>query len=301
MFVSQIKEDWLSTRLPYEFIRLLPDTCPECGSPMEITEILTGLRCSNPRCPDKIVMRIKAICEKLGVLGFGESTIRDVVTYYDVTNPLDIFNLELGMSLGDRLSQEPADKIIQQINAVKDFQLWEYVQIAQIPGVQTSAKDIFSGYSSLEDAYADIESGGVVFIQNKLGITADGELSIRAIQIYNNLIEFKQDLLDCVDSVRIISLGEKKELNIYCSDAAGGGFKHKKDFYAEINRRFGDKFYFNIAPVNKKLDCLIWIGADGTPAAITSKVAKVMEMRERGINVGLMTADQFIKYLEEQS
>ena len=43
------------------------------------------------------------------------------------------------------------------------------------PWTETSAKDIFSGYQSLYDAYKDIEEGGVGFIQKKLGIAADGE------------------------------------------------------------------------------------------------------------------------------
>ena len=44
-------------------------------------------------------------------------------------------------------------------------------------------------------------------------------------------------------------VSDKMEINIYCSDQAGGGFKRKKDFYNEIERLFGDKVHFNIASV----------------------------------------------------
>lgn len=300
MFVQDVQENWFDYKLPYEFVSLLPSVCPVCGAPTEMSEVLTRLHCSNPRCPDKITMRIKAICQKLGVLGFGESTISAFVDEYEVTNPLNVFNLSQGMYICDRLSQESADKIIAQLESKKDFQLWEYVQIAQLPYVQTSAKAIFGGFSSLDEAYKAIEEGGVKYIQEKLGIIGDDELSIRAMQIYTTLMEYKDDLFECLPDVHIISLEGKKELNIYCSDSAGGGFKHKKDFYDYIEKEFGSKYHFNVAPINKKLDCLIWAGADGTPCEVTSKVQKVMGYQSKGIDIPIMTADQFIDWLRSE-
>lgn len=295
MFVSDVQEKWFDYKLPYEFVKILPSVCPVCGSPTEMSEVLTRLHCSNPRCPDKVVMRIKAICQKLGVLGFGESTISDFVEAYDVTNPLNVFNLSKGMFICDRLSQESADKIIVQLEAKKDFQLWEYVQIAQLPYVQSCAKDIFGGFSSLEEAYAAIEYGGVDYIQKCLGIGVGSELSVRAMQVYSTLLEFKDDLFECLPDVHIISMEGKVEVNIYCSDSAGGVFAHKKDFYEYIEKEFGSKFHFNVAPINKKLNYLVWAGADGTPCEITSKVQKVMGYQEKGIDIPIMTASQFIE------
>lgn len=298
MFIQDLQENWFDYKLPYEFVSVLPAVCPVCGAPTEMSEVLTRLHCSNPRCPDKVAMRIKAICQKLGILGFGESTISDFVDMYGVTNPLNMFNLSLGMEISDRLSQETADKIIVQIEAKKDFQLWEYVQIAQLPYVQTTAKSIFGEFSSLEDAYMAIEEGGVSYIQQKLGLAGDENgISIRAMQVYNSLIEYKDDLFECLPDVNIISTEGKTEINLYCSDKAGGGFKHKKDFYNYIEKEFGDKYVFTIAPINKKLNYLIWAGADGTPCEVTSKVNKVMTYQSQGYDIPIMTAGQFIEHL----
>lgn len=300
MFINDLKENWFNYNLPYEFAECLPEKCPTCGSPTEMSEVLTGLHCSNPRCPDKIVMRIRAICQKLGILGFGESTIMKFVEYYKVTNPINIFGLYPGMSIADpeEVSDLVSDKIIAQIDAKRDFQLWEFVQIANIPGVQTSAKDIFGDYTSLDDAYAAIEEGGVDFIQRKLGIAADMELSVRAMQVYTNLMLFKDDLYDGIVDVNIIDMSDVKEINIYCSDQAGGNFKHKKDFYAAIQKEFGDRVYFNIVgSVNKKLNYLIWAGADGTPCRVTSKVTTVQGYQAKGYDIPIMTADQFIAHM----
>lgn len=300
MFVSDVKENWFDYKLPLEFVSVLPEVCPVCGAPTEMSEILTRLHCSNPRCPDKVSMRIKAICQKLGILGFGENTISAFVEEYEVTNPLNIFNLSQGMYICDRLSQESADKIIAQIEAKKDFRLWEYVQIAQLPYVQTCARAIFGDFSSLEDAYMVIEERGIDFIQEKLGIAFGDEVSTRAMQVYMSLMEYKEDLFECLPDVNIISDEGKTELNIYCSDNAGGGFKHKKDFYNYIDEEFGEKYVFTIAPINKKLNYLIWAGADGTPCAVTSKVQKVMGYQEKGIDIPIMTAEQFINHLRSK-
>ena len=299
MFVSDLRTNYAAYKLPVEFVECLPEYCPTCGSPTEISEVLTGLHCSNPRCPDKVMIRITAICKALGVLGFGESTVKDFLDMYDTVNPLSIFALEEGMPLSDRLSTEVTDKVIRQIKDKKNFTLWEYVKIAQIPGVQSCAKEIFSGYRSLEDAYTDIEDGGVRFIQKKLGVAEDDGVSVRAMQVYNNLMEFKEDLFDCLENVNIIDLSDKIELNIYCSDQAGGGFKHKKDFYSEIERRFGDRYHFNImGSISKKLNYLIWAGADGSPARYTNKVETVRKYQEQGYDIPILTADQFIAEME---
>ena len=300
MFISDLKANWFDYKLPQEFAELLPEVCPTCGAPTEMSDVLTGLHCSNPRCPDKVSKRIEAMCNALGVLGFGESTIESFVDYYGVTNPLNIFNLSEGMLISDSVSEEVSAKIISQLLTKKDFLLWEYVQIAQIPGVQTVAKDIFGGYNTLEEAYADIEFGGVQFIQKKLGISSEGEVSIRAMQVYNNLIVFKEDLFECIPDVNIITLGEKKEINIYCSDFAGTGFAHKKDFYSKINEEFGDRYFFNIVgSINKKLNYLIWGGADGTPCGRTpSKVEQVRKYQSQGCDIPIMTGQQFIDYLK---
>lgn len=300
MFVSDIKENYYLYNLPEEFADILPDTCSVCGAPLEISETLTGLHCSNPRCQDKIVKRIEAICQDLGVLDFGEARIEKFVEYYSVTNPLDIFELRVGMPLAEDISQEVSDKIISQIRSHREFLLWEFVMYANIPYVRTSARKIFQGYSNLEEAYADIEAGGVSFIQDCLDIKNEGELSIQAIKIYKSLMEFKDDLLEGEQNIIIKDLKGIKELNVVCSDQVGGGFSKKAEFYNFINTTFADKLHVNFLPsVNRKIDYLVWAGADGSPARYTSKVKAVEGYNQKGCNIPILTATQFIEEMKE--
>lgn len=299
VFVSTLKRDYEEFGLPYKFIKLLPETCPTCNGLMGISETLTGLHCENSRCQDKLVMRIKAICNDLGIVGFGESTIEKFIEYYDLKNPLNMFALRKGMTLSDEVSPKISDSVIEQIEAKRNFLLWEYVRIANMPHVQTSAMNIFQGYKSLAEAYKDIEEGGVLFIQGKLGIVNDGELSVRALKIYESLMEYKEDLFESIEDVNIINMSDKRELNVVCSDQVGGGFAKKSEFYAYINNTFSDKLHANFLPsVNKNIDYLVWAGADGSPARYTSKVKTVEGWNAKGSNIPIVTASQFIEIVK---
>lgn len=299
IFVEDLKMDYGRYGLPERFVDILPEVCEDCGSPLAISETMTGLHCSNPRCKSKIVMRIKAICRDLGIIDFGESTISKFVDYYGVTNPLNFFDLKPGMILSDEVSDKVSVKVIDQLVHKKKFLLWEFVQVANLPYIRTSARKIFQGYNCLEEAYEDIEEGGVEFIQKRLGITKEDTVSVQAMKIYTTLMEFKDDLLEGEECVEIVKLEGKKELNVVCSDQVGDGFNKKSEFYSYINDTYGDKVHVNfLSSVSKSIDYLVWAGADGSPARYTSKVQKVERYNEKGSNIPIVTAEQFIEEMK---
>lgn len=298
MFISELRENASSLGLPMRFVDTLPEFCQSCGCELEIRESLTGLCCSNPRCSDKMIMRIRAICKDLGILYFGESAIEKFVELHRPDAPVDIFFLRKGMPIGEGISQKVADTIIEQIDGKRDMLLWEYVMYDNIPGVRTSAQKIFSGYHTLEEAYKDIEEGGLPFIQKKLGMSSQYAY-VQAVKVYNNLLEFKSDLFGAIGEVRITNLDGVKEFNVVCSDQVGGGFNTKSEFYSYVNNRFSGSIHVNFLPsVNKSIDFLVWAGADGSPARYTSKVQKVEGFNAKGCNIPIVTALQFIEILE---
>lgn len=299
MFVTDIKEDYGMLGLPERFADILPEFCDTCGAPMEISDTLTGLHCSNPRCSNKMVMRIRTLCQDLGILRFGESTIEKFIDYYGPTSPMDIFELEEGMCLAPDVSPKISADVISQIKKSRKMQLWEYVMFSNIPFVRTSAMKIFSGYKTIEDAFADIESGGIAFIQKKLDLS-DLTVSVQAIKVYNSLMEYRDDLIAGVKDVEIIDMSDKITLKVVCSDQVGGRFNKKAEFYAYVNNTFADKLHCDFLPsVNKNIDYLVWAGADGSAARYTSKVKKVEGYNEKGCNIPIVTAEQFIKIVED--
>lgn len=297
--ISELREKYEEYGLPRKFVMCLPVKCPDCGADLVMSETLTGLKCSNFRCRSKMVMRIRAICKDLNILSFGESTIEKFIDYYKPTNPLDIFALQEGMLIGEGISHEVSDKIISQIRSKNHFLLWEFVQMANIEGVRTSARNIFQGYECLADAYRDIEAGGIDFICKKLGIPQSDELvSLRASKILKSLMDNKEDLLEGEGYVVIEKLNGIRELNVVCSDQVGGRFKNKPEFYAYVKQNFGERVHVNFLPsVNKNIDYLVWAGADGTSARYTSKVQKVEAWNEKGYNIPIVTGPQLIGIL----
>jgi len=114
-------------------------------------------------------MRVRKLCEALGIKHFGESSIEKWVDENGIVSPLQLYNMEGGMLLNG-ISENLADKVLPQISAVKSMKLWEFVANAQLPYIQMSAKKLLEGYSNLEDFFNDMTDGGVEFIQERLGI-----------------------------------------------------------------------------------------------------------------------------------
>lgn len=322
MLVSDFKNN-APVDVPDGFLSILPSTCiePGCGAPMEISEALTDLHCSNPRCPIKVKMRMRAMLQSIGVKGIGKEVAGQIIDKFEIDNPLLLFSYvpEEDGTLTDTMSMEVSYKIYEQLKEKKKYTLWEYVRLANLPYIQTSALHIFEKYDNLDDAYKDIEAGGVDFIVNKLNIKKGSEedetqsISIRAVKVLETLLTFKKDLYEAIDGVEIIKKndGSIVSFKAVCSDEVGSPFKTKADFYSTVNNSYGDKFHVDfLSSVTKSIDYLIWAGADGSPARLTSKVKKVRawndqykqkkeegKLKDSDHEIPIMTAKQFIMML----
>lgn len=299
ILVSDLKEDG---ELPEEFLGLLPENCNTCGSIMQITETLTSLQCSDPRCPAKVVQRILAICTELEIKQFGEKAAEKFLQEAGTANPLDIFYLPTVEGEFETISLSVVRNLQEQISDVleREFALWEFVKLANLPGVQNSARKLLSGYSDLGEFYDDLNDGGVWFVQERLGIQTGDTVSLSATKVYASMLEFEEELMSVVELFTIKNLQDVKELNVVCSDQVGGGFKTKNAFYNAVREEFSGKYQVNfLSSVSQKIDYLIWAGADGAPARYTSKVQKVEGYQKKGIDIPILTASQFIETLRE--
>ena len=92
MLVKEFCNNDESGLFSQEFLDCLPKYCPDCGMPTEMSETLTGLRCSNARCPGKVGQRISAITTQLGIKDFGDARIESFLRKFKITNPLMIFS-----------------------------------------------------------------------------------------------------------------------------------------------------------------------------------------------------------------
>lgn len=314
--VAQLKE----SSLPEQFLATLPEVCDVCGTPIEISESLSLLRCSNERCKSKVVQRLVAMMKDLGVKGMGESKCEAFLDHFQLTNPYVIFMYELSDGpIYAGASMDFSESIFDQIDARRSMMLWEYVKIGNLPGIRNSALKLFGTYDDIDAFYEDLHEGGVDFVQNLLSIQGKGGddadldeeeelgISIRAVQVYRTLVEYENDLKEAIDYVDIKPL-TVRTITVCISRAVGGSYGSKQDFVATMNNLYGHKVHLNfLESFSKACDVLIW-SKEGAP---TSKVKAAQKHNEKvraanrakgfpedeGI-IPIMTGDEFRAYLE---
>lgn len=86
-------EEVLASNLPSDAIALkAPDDCPECKTPL----IMQGeyLLCRGQDCSAQVLGGISRWCEKVGVLGIGDSIIEALIDHAGVADPADLYTLD---------------------------------------------------------------------------------------------------------------------------------------------------------------------------------------------------------------
>lgn len=305
VLVKDLEFSELGSSLDPRFFEVVPQFCDSCESPLDMNMALTELKCINPMCTGKLVMRVRKLCEALGIKHFGESSIEKWVDENGIVSPLQLYNIEDGMLLNG-ISDSLADKLLPQISAVKTMKLWEFVANAQLPYIQMSAKKLLEGYSNLEDFFSDMTDGGVEFIQTRLGIGDQYDdlgnpiVSTMASKVFTSLLESQEELLEAINYITLEDESNVQEFIIVASDEVGNGFSTKREFYNYIKQRYAGLATFTIgSSVTKKTNIVIWKGFDGTPARETSKVKRTYELHNQGVQIQGYTAAEFIEAFDK--
>lgn len=305
VLVKDLEFSELGSSLDPRFFEVVPQFCDSCDSPLDMNMALTELKCINPMCTGKLVMRVRKLCEALGIKHFGESSIEKWVDENGIVSPLQLYNIEDGMLLNG-ISDSLADKLLPQISAVKTMKLWEFVANAQLPYIQMSAKKLLEGYSNLEDFFSDMTDGGVDFIQARLGIGDQYDdlgnpiVSTMATKVFTSLLESQEELLEAINYITLEDESNVQEFIIVASDEVGNGFSTKREFYNYIKQRYAGLATFTIgSSVTKKTNIVIWKGFDGTPARETSKVKRTYELHNQGVQIQGYTAAEFIEAFDK--
>ena len=269
----------------------IPHTCT-CGAPIEFTDSLRQIYCSNPRCFYKIASRLEAMAKTMKADGWGESTCVTVCQEFKLVSPYQVFLLEEKVKENPDISSVAA--FPKKIASICDMnkrhvQLWEVVRLAGIPSIETIAYKIFNGYNNLTEAFNDIEKGQVPFIAERLGLkNADG--SVMAVNVYNTLMSYKNELLFGETQFDIY---KPTGQTLYMAITGGvDGFRNKSEFVQYVKNRYGGKVNpMLMNSVSAQVDILI---ADGDTSSNKFKTATRLNSKflEKGLESGLFTADE---------
>lgn len=281
-----------------EVINCIPKTCV-CGEPIEFTDSLRQIYCSNPRCFYKVASRLEAMAKTMKADGWGESTCITICQEFKFISPYQVFLLEKVVKNGGQSSVSAFPKKVASIcdPAKRRVELWEVVRLAGIPSIETIAYKIFNGYDNLTEAFNDIEKRQVPFIAEKLGLkNADG--GVMAVNVYNTLIKYKQELLFGETQFEIYKpTGETMYIAI-----TGGvhGFRNKSEFIDHIKLRYNGKLNpMLVNSVSSQVDILV---ADNDTNSNKFKTATRLNTKflEKGLESGAFTPADIGKFKSDK-
>lgn len=281
-------------------LNVIPHTCG-CGSPIEFTDSLKQIYCSNPRCFYKVAARLEAMAKKLRgpngecCEGWGESTCVTVCKEYKLESPYQVFQLDKLVANGATSSTPAFEKKVASIcnPELRKVELWKVVELAGIPSIESIAYKIFGGYHNFTEAYKDIEEGQVPFIAYKLGLK-NSETSVMAVKVYKTLLDYKDEIL----------YGEK-QFDIYeptgktlymCITGGVNGFRNKSEFVQYINKRYSGKI--NAMLMNSVTTQVEILVADGDTGSNKFKTATRLNSKymEKGLEKGSFSQSELGKF-----
>lgn len=296
---SEVEEAGL---IDAEVLENIPSACDGeygCGSELEFTENLTQIYCPDRYCTYKIAARLEAMAKDMKADGWGPENCLKVVKYFHLKSPAQVF-------LIPNLREEVLDgasKIVPAFNKKLEsicdaekrrVQLWQVVKYMNIPGIAMNALKIFGGYTTMEDAYADIEKYQISFIMEKLGIAVG--TSVMAINVYETLLEYKDELLAAQHRFEIFKPeGDKLKIAI-----TGGveGYSNKSEFVNYLNKISNSRYNISLMnTVSTSIDILV---ADNDTSSRKYMTAKKINGKLGEEKIKILDGKGCIDYLKKK-
>lgn len=272
-----------------ELIDIIPRQCEKCGEELYLSENLVYLSCENRYCYGKVAARIEEMAKRMQVDGWGESTCNQVAKTYKVQSPYSIFLLENTENTDIPAFTKKVADICNMENREK--YLWEIVQLASIPHIDTIAYKLFNGYKSIEEFFDDLDTCGVCLIADKVGVKNDIG-SIMCVSIYNTLEQYKNELL-FGEKQFIIKEQSGVELRVVITGPVDG-FVNKTEFINFINKRYNGKVNLvQMNTVSKNTDILIV-----DEETNSTKYMKAQRLNNNGSNIFITNSSLLLEYMD---
>ena len=262
------RPDWA---VPYR----LPDTCPECGSPIVRDEDGAALRCTGAECPAQRLRNIVhfASREAMDIEGLGESVAENLISAGLLATPAGIYYLKAAdIARLDRMGRKSAENLINAIEKSKSAGLARLLCAFGIRQVGSKAgKVLASRFGTLDALMAAGE-------EELRDIPDIGEVTARSIREWFALEQSQHQ----IRLLREAGVSFESAEAITDSRFAGQTFVltgtlsgYTRDQAAEIIERLGGKVS---GSVSKKTSCVLAGEAAG------SKLAKAQSLGVRIIS-----------------
>lgn len=243
VLVKDLKKDIFGD----SFLEYLPEYCEFCGSPNEVLESFTSLRCSNPKCISKIAGRLKMMLNDIGVFSLDLDDCMNFLRHFQSENPYSIFlyNPNDDGELFEGFGIEKSKSFYKSLNKKRGMLLWEYIKIGNFKELIGSAEKLFKDYNDINSFYLDMSTNGIPFIQRKLleGTqyeNDDSYICVDAVKIFHVLQENKEDIEEGLQGV--VLLKPMIKMGVFFANKVDG-FDSNKDFLYAVNKKLKNNIY----------------------------------------------------------
>ena len=154
---------------------VMPEICPECGSPVARDEDGAALRCTSPECPAQRLRNIAhfASREAMDIEGLGISVCESLINSGLVSSAADLYYLEAEkVAALDRMGKKSADNLLTAIENSKSAGLARLLCAFGIRQVGQKAAKVLASYYKDLDALMAATAEELTLIPDIGGITA---------------------------------------------------------------------------------------------------------------------------------
>lgn len=269
--LGDIKENQLLDIKVYQGI---PEKCI-CGSPIVIDDQMQTIKCSNENCQNNIFRRFRTFIDYLGA-EWSDDDIHKIIKERKLVTPFQLFKLPsfienkhfstdiIDLSMKLKSVCGPNDKIdiqkgsnqmsVLQSSLLREYRLYQIVEMSGHQKIKPIAKDLFTGFYNMHDAYTHIKLWPVTFVSNRLGLKTTDSLGLAA-DIYNELLRIENELkfgeqfFTVIKPDTVINLSTSGELD---------GFINVQEFIDTVQNRYDDRVEINLIPtIYQKIDAYI--------------------------------------------
>ncbi len=132
-----------------------PQTCPECGAPVEKPEGEAVARCVNLACPAQIVERIRHFTSRnaMNIEGFGDRWVQKLFEEGLIRDPSDLYYLKKEHLLPlERMGDKLAENLLNSVERSKQVPLSRFIYALGIRHVGERAGQLLAEYLASLDA-----------------------------------------------------------------------------------------------------------------------------------------------------
>lgn len=183
-----------------------PTICPDCGTPLIISDSGKTAICPNFNCNSKIVVRITNMLQKMNIKGFADSTIRSL----GIKSFYELMQLEYDQ-VSNIIGPGNAANLMEAINQIKTGYISDYIVIGSlgITGCAANTWKLIFSQMSLKEFVSSIENSPdmmIAVLSNIKGIgPKTASVIVNEYPYFQRDIHYILDHTNYTDSAIIIS------------------------------------------------------------------------------------------------